>query len=110
MHGRAMDAGLLEQAAMDHRHDTATARGIGVVRASPVPADKAARRVLAAKLVLELFEFGAEIVAQAFEPGARRRFVFFHRGGHGPSLAKVGCKDKAICRHTSNSRGVNGRT
>jgi hypothetical protein len=87
---------------MDYRHDAATAWGPSVVLACPAFTRKTAGRPSSANFVFQSFEFGAELIAQVFEPGARYSLALFQRQDHGGSLAKAKRKNKAISRHALN--------
>src|SRR5476651_59405 len=82
-HGRDVDADLLEDAAAHHRHHAAAAIlsliwAVRLARALPRGAlEFAGGRVVvrSCELAFDLLEFGADPVAQAFEPGARDLFA-----------------------------------
>src|SRR5947209_4586942 len=69
VYGRAVDARLLEQAAMHHRRDAATP-------ALPLPgtAPEAAGRPIAVEFVLEALQCCTDVIAQALEPSASAFF------------------------------------
>jgi hypothetical protein len=95
-----VNARLFEQPAVEHGHDAAAAVSAGMILSVPIFAGETTGRLPAARLVLEPFEFSAEAVTQGFEPGARLALSFFQSVSHRSTLAKVGNKDKAICRHS----------
>jgi hypothetical protein len=66
VHRRDVDADLLEQAAVHHRHHAAAA-GLAIPGLALEAAGRAGIEV-GRGLVLQAFEFGADLVAQAFEP------------------------------------------
>ncbi len=82
-HGRDVDADLFEHLAL---HQAARpAAGIGIAFLFAVPA-VVLEAGIAARLALDGFEFGADTVAQAFEPGAGG-LGLLGPVGHGKSLA-----------------------
>ena len=82
MHGRAMHADLLEHAPAHQRHHAAAARLAGMIGAGPGRAGEAAggtvcERRARRQRVLDRLERCADVVAQAFEPGARAGLAGF---------------------------------
>src|SRR5262249_14247159 len=80
---RAMNACLLEQSSMKHGHDAAAALCASMIRSAPVLARETAWRLAATRFALQPFKFGADVVAQCLEPGARGSLSFFQSVGHG---------------------------
>ncbi len=74
MHGRTVHADLFEQSAAHHRHHPAAAGCAGMIGALPRRARETAGRGAVERLrrlILELLESLADVVAQRLEPGAR---------------------------------------
>src|SRR5579871_3155687 len=73
VHGRDVDADLLEHAAAHDRHDAAASVFALLAALAPpgLALERAGRQVAvrAGELALDLLETGADAVAQAFEPG-----------------------------------------
>src|SRR5207237_10554677 len=83
VHGGAMHADLLEQPSMHHTHLAAAAGLAGMVGALPWCAHEtpgAARIERGGRIVLQLLEALADLVAQRFEPAPRPRLAILDHG------------------------------
>src|SRR5690606_12196911 len=86
VHGRAMHADLFKQPPAHDRHDAAAAIGAVVVGAFPGRANEPPRRARIKRLrriVLQLFERGADRIAQGFKPGPCALLACGQIGGKG---------------------------
>ena len=108
---RDMDAGLLEQTTMQHRHLTAATFA---ALARPGFADEAAGLAVGHRsgaFVLECFEIGADVVAQG--RGTRRRRALSYprcrRSWHPPAVAGVLAEPRARDQRNENAARGHGR-
>ena len=89
VHGRDVDADLLEDAAVHDRHDAASARRAGVVGPLPRTANEAASRPLGERsvrrqVILQRFQFTTDLASNVRKPA----FGAAHQIGKG--LARLG--------------------